>query len=82
MSERPYVVTSRCYGRAVGDDTTLERVLTDFGGMIRRRPAAVLVPRVAADMATVHRVEPEVRRTAKAGYDLAGLLNRGQGILP
>lgn len=45
---------------AVGDNTallrdnaTLDRVSTDFGGMIRRRPDAVLVPSSATDIAEV-----------------------------
>ena len=37
------------------DSATLSRVSTDFGGMIRRRPEAVLVPRTAADIAAVLR---------------------------
>ncbi|EWM19346.1 FAD-binding protein, partial [Kutzneria sp. 744] len=37
------------------DSATLTRVSTDFGGMIRRRPDAVLVPRTAADIAEVIR---------------------------
>jgi cytokinin dehydrogenase len=39
----------------VGDEAALERVSTDFGGMIRRRPEAVLVPSAAADIAAVLR---------------------------
>jgi cytokinin dehydrogenase len=35
------------------DDASLDRVSTDFGGMIRRRPDAVLVPSCAADIASV-----------------------------
>jgi FAD/FMN-containing dehydrogenase len=35
------------------DDAALARVSSDFGGMIRRRPEAVLVPRTAADIAAV-----------------------------
>jgi cytokinin dehydrogenase len=37
------------------DSAALTRVSTDFGGMIRRRPDAVLVPRTAADIAAVIR---------------------------
>lgn len=37
------------------DEATLDRVSTDFGGMIRRRPDAVLMPSCADDIASVIR---------------------------